>query len=139
MRQLFPDPPRSRRAFPRRALGASYIRTPTSSLDWMGANWESPTSLDFEKATMTARRFAANLEIGREIPIHPSSLMKRLVAMWERQRHYIVSEGYAVDRDETLGLMFDYNFAIDATIFRTEAKCWPAIEGVTTNKTDTTL
>ena len=50
----FADPPRSIRSF--RGSVARYVKPPTSSLDWMGAEWSSPVSLSFEETTISAER-----------------------------------------------------------------------------------
>src|SRR5512135_135217 len=79
-----PDPPRSISAF--RGHTAAYIRQPTSSLDWAGADWTSPVALDFKTETMTAQMLGARIVYPQEQPVHPIDLIDDMAELWVRVR-----------------------------------------------------
>jgi hypothetical protein len=134
----FADPPRSITRFATRSREITYVKPPTSSLDWAGADWTSPTSLDFEQQTMTAKTYGAQTAYGHERPVHPLDLVRDLAAMWQGMRRTITQERHVVDADEHLGVTIDGDLMRDWGTIQVRVKCWPAIEGVTTPKRDVT-
>lgn len=140
LRAAFADPPRSTQSAPRQAQTWTYIRQPTSSLDWRGAAWASPISLSFETETMHASRFSAQIGYTTETeshPIHPIDLIRDLAELWEKTRAYLAREEYVIDASEHLGITF--HAGLRTIVLRLQAKCWPSIEGITVPKRDVTL
>lgn len=136
MKALFKNPPRSRISI--KAEPWRYVRPPTSSLDWMGADWESPTSLDFRAETMDASREGSYVRIPVERPIHPAHLTDILISLWAAFRDRVTDAGMVVDRDERLGVTFDIDLMPMEVVLSARAKCWPAVPGVTVPKPDVT-
>jgi hypothetical protein len=136
---MFADPPRSTRHFAPGVRAAAYLKPPTSSLDWAGADWKYPTALDFEKSIMTAETYGEQVVYGNERqPVHPLDLIQDLASMWQRTRKYLDRKRYVVDADERLGVTIHGDFLCDTVMFQIRVKCWPAIEGVTTPRRDVT-
>ena len=134
----FPDLPTANRAFPTRDRHAVYVKPPTSSLDWAGADWDTPVSLTFHQEVMNAEILGANAVFSNERPAHPRQVIRAMQEAWNDAERHIASARRVVDAQETVGFTFRTEERIGAVVMTMRLKCWPAIEGVTVPKRDVT-
>jgi hypothetical protein len=131
-RKPFADPPRAIRAFHGHQL--AYVKPPgRSSFGWRGAEWASPTSLDFETDVASAQIVGAALTLSPE-PIHPTHLVQALERLWAQLRTEVAARRAVVDCSARLGVVIEpagSRYGSMPFAIRVRVKCWPAIEGVT--------
>jgi hypothetical protein len=138
MTTTFPHLPTSILAVERGQSAARYIRTPASSLDWPGADWDHPISLDFKTEVMTASTLGVDMVLDSE-PIPPAALVRELQDMWHRAGGHLKNATRVVDADDPQGVVFHPDLTPGRTVIRLRLKTWPAIPGATIPKKATTL
>lgn len=113
-----------------------YIKTPQHSADW-GAEWESPTSLDFEMSTIQADDFGIARQMRIPQGLSPDKYLSLLT--WEMESgvasiaHFLTRSGRVMDVE---GLA-TYVDQVRDTI-RLRGRAWPLVPGVTTTWMDST-
>ena len=135
--------PTSNRAFPRSEHAIRYAKFPTSSLDWQGSDWESPTALTFTPETITRERVGTAGAVPTE-GLDPEQfahrvhgLLKHAVAdtrhLLKRSSRVMDTAGLTVRVDPVSSLEFG---AVSMMVI---GDTWPAVPGVTVPAEDTTL
>lgn len=139
MNSLFPRLTTSILTARDRGTGAfAYVRPPTNSFDWAGADWTYPTSLDFQTEVMTASTVGVDMVLDSE-PIPPAMLVRELQDMWHRAGGHLKNSTRVVDADDRQGVTFHPDNFPGRVLVSLRLKTWPAVPGVTTHKKDTTL
>lgn len=135
----FRDPPRACRRLEGDGRHHRYVRTSTSSLDLhRAADWETPTALTFQTETITAQVYGSRMTYARETPVPPMLIVQGMQRMWAKLRAAVTTAGMVVDADEVLGVTIDGDPRRHEGHISVRVKCWPAVEGVTTPRQDST-
>jgi len=113
-----------------------YVRPSSMTLgQWdAGADWASPTALEFEQETLHAETFGLQHVISSEAEIPPAALVRQIERMYHEVRAGLDESGRVVDATETVGIRLcpDPTPFAPAVAMRIQAKTWPAMPGVTT-------
>lgn len=129
----FSDLPKTIEPFPNQHV-VKYVRpSRMTKLGWdPGSDWESPTSLSFEKDLMKSERYRSSRLFGPDAPIPPSVLLEILQEQWTDLVEAIDTDNHVVDSSYNVGFRL---FPMDDLVMSVlEAKTWPDIPGVTTPK-----
>lgn len=132
MSTLFPDLPRSTMHTRRGERVMHYVEPSRMvSLRWdAGAEFLSPTSLDFKTKTLEAQTLGAQAAMPAE-PMHPDYIVDTLRALWRQLGRELHRAARVVDHAEPCGVEVGTDWQRNHVVYRSRLKTWPAVRGVT--------